>query len=97
MISQTETPKASAPVGTSHDFLIGTDTANLLTTPLHINHFNGAIQEVRIWDVALSQTQIREMMNQQIEQNGSDVKGSVIPLNISGGLLWSNLLGYYPL
>ena len=88
---------SSAPIGTSHDFLIGADTANYLTTPLRISPFNGAIQEVRIWDVALSQVQIREMMNQQIEQNGSDVKGLVIPLNISGGLLWSNLLGYYPL
>lgn len=90
------TPSA-APINTAQSFKIGAETVNFATTPLHVNFFDGAIQEVRIWDVALSETQIWEMMNQQIEQNSTTVKGAIIPLNISGGLLWSNLLGYYPL
>ena len=90
------TPSA-APINTAQSFKIGAETVNYATTPLHVNFFDGAIQEARIWDVALSETQIREMMNQQIEQNGTAVKGAIVPLNISGGLLWSNLLGYYPL
>ncbi len=87
----------SAPLNTTQIFKIGAETENDATTPISTNFFNGAIQEVRIWDVALSEEQIREMMNQQIAQNGTDIMGSIIPLNISGGLLWSNLLGYYPL
>ncbi|NLP57043.1 LamG-like jellyroll fold domain-containing protein [Lutibacter sp. B1] len=62
-----------------------------------LDYFNGAIQEVRIWDTALSEVQIREMMNQHIENDVGNVKGEIIPLPISGGLQWSNLKGYYPL
>ncbi|NOY46907.1 MAG: choice-of-anchor D domain-containing protein, partial [Chlorobi bacterium] len=90
------TPSAAA-LDTPQSFKIGAETTNYAVLPSSINFFNGAIQEVRIWDVALSEAQIREMMNQQIEQNGTAVKGTIVPLNISGGLLWSNLLGYYPL
>lgn len=91
-----DTPSA-APLATTQNFKIGAETANDATTPLHINFFDGAIQEVRAWDVGLSESQIREMMNQHIEQSGTDIIGLTVPLDISGGLLWSNLLGYYPL
>ena len=60
-----------------------------------INYFDGFIDEVRIWNSALSVTQIREMMNQEIEKNGTAVKGRVVPRDISEGLLWANLIGYY--
>ncbi|MEP3837328.1 MAG: LamG-like jellyroll fold domain-containing protein [Algibacter sp.] len=60
------------------------------------DYFNGFIDEVRVWNVSLTEIQIREMMNQEIEQNGSVVKGKIIPLDISGSLLWSDLQGYYP-
>ncbi|WP_338356567.1 GEVED domain-containing protein [Yeosuana marina] len=89
-------PAASPPTNTANSFIIGADTANYATTPLNYNFFNGAIQEVRVWDVALSESQIREMMNQHIEDN-TNVRGSETKINISGGLMWSNLLGYYPL
>ena len=88
---------SSAPIDNSQDFKIGADLENLLTTPLEINYFDGAIQEVRIWDVALSDVQIREMMNQHIQQNTPNVQGSTTKTTISGGVLWANLLGYYPL
>ncbi|WP_298554813.1 LamG-like jellyroll fold domain-containing protein [uncultured Algibacter sp.] len=87
----------TAPSSTVQSFKIGAETVNYATTPLQANFFDGAIQEVRVWDVSLSEDQIREMMNQHIEQNGTSIKGSTVPLDISGGLLWSNLLGYYPL
>ncbi|WP_298346118.1 LamG-like jellyroll fold domain-containing protein [uncultured Algibacter sp.] len=90
------TPSA-APIDTPNYFIVGSDIANFATTPVDINFFNGAIEEVKIWDVALSEAQIREMMNQHIEQNTTSVKGLETKLDITGGLLWSNLLGYYPL
>lgn len=60
------------------------------------NNFNGNIDEVKIWNTALTVQQIREMMNQEIEVSGTFVRGKIIPLDISGNLLWSNLKGYYP-
>ncbi|GGG43983.1 hypothetical protein GCM10010976_14470 [Bizionia arctica] len=87
-----QTKTGSSPISNTNKALIGAmDTTNALP----INHFDGAIDEVRIWDTALSVTQIREMMNQEIKQAGSNVMGEVIPLPITGGLLWTNLKGYY--
>ncbi len=91
-----DTPSAAA-LNTPQSFKIGAETANYSTAPLPINFFDGAIQEVRVWDVALSETQIREMMNQKIMQDGTGTKGVETQLNISGDLLWNNLRGYYPL
>tara|TARA_R110000868_G_scaffold89492_5_gene249123 strand:- start:3833 stop:7462 length:3630 start_codon:yes stop_codon:yes gene_type:complete len=88
---------SSPPLNTIDNFLIGADTRNSTTTPSNMNYFDGAIQEVRVWNVALSESQIREMMNQHIEQNTTNVKGTETRLNISAGVLWSNLRGYYPL
>lgn len=93
---ESATPTA-APIDTSEEFYIGATVANSATTPLNINFFNGAIQEIRVWGVALSEVQIREMMNQHLVQNGVNVQGMAVPLNISGGLMWSSLLGYYHL
>ncbi|MFL0352443.1 HYR domain-containing protein, partial [Xanthomarina sp. GH4-25] len=60
------------------------------------NYFKGWMDEVRIWNRALTATQIREMMNQEIQPNGALVQGSVIPVNISGPLNWNtDLIGYY--
>ncbi|GAB1308224.1 hypothetical protein KH5_09070 [Urechidicola sp. KH5] len=59
------------------------------------NFFNGAIDEVRFWKYALSPEQIRQMMNQEIMQSGSNVRGVVVPENIKGGIQWSDSDGYY--
>ena len=58
------------------------------------NNFNGWIDELRVWDIPLNSEQIRLMMNQEIQINGTAAQGSVVPINVNG-LLWSNLLGYY--
>ncbi|WP_223549140.1 LamG-like jellyroll fold domain-containing protein [Aestuariivivens sp. NBU2969] len=75
-------------------FLIGA-TYNSDTPTSPNNYFNGFIDEVRLWNIALTPDQIHEMMNQEIEQDGVAIKGKIIPLKISGGLLWNNLEGYY--
>jgi len=67
---------SSAPLNTVNKFKIGSDTANFLTSPLNYNYFDGAIQEVRVWGVALTEAQIREMMNQHIQHNATNIKGS---------------------
>lgn len=60
-----------------------------------VNYFDGRIDEVRIWNVALSETQIREMMNQEIQNVSDNVQGKEIPIDISGSLTWDQLIGYY--
>lgn len=57
--------------------------------------FNGSIDEVRFWKMALSVDQLQQMMNQEIEQNGTAVQGLVIPGDITGGLQWADSDGYY--
>ncbi|WP_223154786.1 HYR domain-containing protein, partial [Aestuariibaculum sediminum] len=70
------------------------------------NYFHGWMDEFKIWNMALSPEHIRQMMNQEIVQRGSDVGGVVIPTKIYGPdvdqdgieenpILWSNLAGYY--
>lgn len=60
------------------------------------NYFNGWMDELRIWKIELAVDQIRQMMNQEILNNAGNVKGAIVPLDISG-LSWSNLDGYYPM
>jgi hypothetical protein len=80
-----------APNANNRRFLLGAMDRN---TNIPTNHFNGWLDELRIWNTALTATQIREMMNQEIEQNGANVRGSVLGLDIAG-LNWANLDAYY--
>ena len=61
---------------------------------LPTNFYNGWMQELRIWNVALTEAQTHQMMNQKIENNSTNVYGSIVPLTIPG-LAWTNLAGYY--
>ena len=65
------------------------NSANLLQ-----DFYDGSMDEVRIWNKGLTEVQIRQMMNQEIEKNGTAVRGSVLGLDISG-LKWNDLEGYY--
>lgn len=58
------------------------------------NYFEGSINEVRIYDTALTVAQIHAQINQKIEDDKGNIIGSVIPKNIEG-LSWNNLLLYY--
>ena len=83
-----------APISNSYDCILGAmdQTTNPPYKPLH--YFDGGMDELRIWDVALSADQIHEMMNQEIENDSGNIKGSVIPFDVSG-LTWNDLSGYY--
>ena len=68
-----------------------------------INPLLGKIDEVYVWDLALSENQIRFLMNQEIERidnSGTDyVNGKVLPYassnNETANIPWSNLRVYY--
>ena len=61
----------------------------------------GSVDEVRVWDVALSGDQLRYIMNQEIEQNGIFADGKVLPSNTTKNEIvtipWNNLIAYYPM
>lgn len=75
-------------------FILGAMAQNTTFPYNPIHYFDGWMQEFRIWNLALTDAQIRQMMNQKIENNNTNVYGSTVPLNIPG-LSWSNLDGYY--
>ena len=96
----------SAPISNNFTCLAGAmdQTGNPPNKP--VNHFSGWMDELRIWNIGLSSDHVRQMMNQQITNNGTAVRGEIIPIDINGPdantdgvddqpLLWSNLNGYY--
>jgi hypothetical protein len=84
-------PSLNSPIGSSTEkFTIAKKAST------EAQYFNGVIDEIRLFDVALTEAQLLQMMHQEIDQSGSVTKGSVIPVDISG-LSWSSLKRYYRL
>ena len=65
--------------------------------------YNGYMDEVRLFDKALSNNEIQKIVYQEIEQNGANIRGSEIPKDVTDfvdantitPLPWSNLVRYY--
>ena len=81
-------------------FTIGRYPTN--TSTAGFGHFKGDIDEVRVFDSALTNDQIKQMVYQEIENNSGVLRGTVIPKDIqdfstSEKVLWSRLKGYYPM
>ncbi|WP_299337596.1 LamG-like jellyroll fold domain-containing protein [uncultured Psychroserpens sp.] len=79
-------------------FEIGRYSANIANQL----YFDGSIDEVRVFDIALTQDQIQRMVYQEIHENASYVCGSVIAKDIRDittdvRIPWSNLIAYYPM
>ncbi|PWH81458.1 hypothetical protein DIS18_14340 [Algibacter marinivivus] len=71
-----------------HDFEIGRNTQ------LDNNYFEGDIYECRVYNKALTTNQLHRQVNQEIENNSGNVRGTIIPKDIEG-LAWSDLELYY--
>lgn len=87
---------AITPVNTTSTFSIGAQYIN--KTAIN-NLFKGDIDELRIWNRVVTETEIRFIMNQEINQNGTGTIGTIIPSTVTKNdistLLWSNLFAYY--
>lgn len=63
--------------------------------------YNGNIDEVRVWNITLTDKQLRYVMNQEILSNGLATNGAIVPntiaLNDISSIPWSNLSAYYPM
>ena len=57
-------------------------------------YFRGKMDEVRVFNVSLTDTQVQRMIYQEIENNGAQVRGTVIPRDIQS-LPYANLIRYY--
>lgn len=80
---------------------IGAD-ASLLTigkNPVtNDNYFRGKIDEVRVFNTALTASQLQRMVYQEIKDNSGQIRGEIVPKNIAtspASLPFSNLLRYY--
>ncbi|MGC4040204.1 MAG: T9SS type A sorting domain-containing protein [Flavobacterium sp.] len=56
--------------------------------------FKGKIDEVRIFNAALTATQVQRMVYQEIQNTASQVRGLIVPKDV-GTLPFANLLRYY--
>lgn len=89
-----------APVATSQKFLVAAADG---FDPNTTDYFAGNIDEVRVWNTALSLEQLRYVMNQEIMDDGTLALeyGDVIPTTISkceiSAIPWTDLAGYYPM
>ena len=94
----TDTDDTNSPIETDTDnhFMIG--AAHYIKRQQRLN---GNVDEVRVWDVALSTDQIRYVMNQEIEENATFADGKTIPTSITKNEIetipWNNLIAYYPM
>ncbi len=85
----------------AYDFTIGR-SANTFDVN---THYKGYIDEVKVFNKALSDNEIRKMIYQEIENNAGTVRGSVAPKDITDfvdastitPLDWSSLLRYFRL
>jgi len=96
-VADTNASSLPAPVATTQSFYIAAAGKNTPTA-----FFAGNIDEVRIWDTALSENQLRYIMNQEIIDNSlALIYGDVLPTTITKNEIstipWSSLAGYYPM
>ena len=85
------------PVNSDQHFLVA--ASNHLSPT---RFFDGTIDEVRVWNQALSQAQLQFIMNQEIEKFTDDsVNGKIIPQDISKNevatIPWADLEMYLPM
>ena len=87
----------SSPIDTSvGDFTVGKHCAS------NVKYFKGAIDEVRVFDVALTEDQLQQTIYQEIQEVSGNVTGTVVPKTVkdfstNATISWSNLKAYYPM
>ncbi|NMH28072.1 LamG-like jellyroll fold domain-containing protein [Flavobacterium silvaticum] len=75
---------------------------NASTTPFTIgknaaspsDFFEGSVDEVRVFNKALSEDQLHKIVYQEIDKNGTAIRGSFVPKDVES-LDWSSLVAYY--
>lgn len=90
------TVNLSVPTSSNDSFLVAAANGSALVPTAY---FRGTIDEIRIWDVALTESQMRYVINQEIQIFGSATTGRIIPSTITKNdirtIPWTNLKAYY--
>ncbi|MFV8343024.1 LamG-like jellyroll fold domain-containing protein [Flavobacterium sp. XS2P39] len=61
-------------------------------------YFKGKIDEVRVFNMALTESHLQRMVYQEIQDTGSQIRGAIVPKNVAtspASLPFANLLRYY--
>ncbi len=89
-----QTEALSAPADTDESFFLAAAGKNTPT-----DYYRGNLDEVRVWNRALTVDQLRFIMNQEIADNGGFVSGKELPTTITknevGTIPWTDLAAYY--
>ncbi|MFK2821340.1 LamG-like jellyroll fold domain-containing protein, partial [Flavobacteriaceae sp. LMIT009] len=89
-----KTSSLSAPTVTTQNF-------NVAAAARSTAFFEGNIDEVRVWETALTVNQLHYVMNQEIQEFSNTVDGTILPQTITKNevspLPWTDLAGYYPM
>ncbi|WP_452232729.1 GEVED domain-containing protein [Lacinutrix sp. MEBiC02595] len=59
------------------------------------NYFHGEIDEVRLFNIALTEEEVQRTVYQELEENESFNQGKIVPKDISTTDIGNNLLRYY--
>ncbi|MDT0554340.1 LamG-like jellyroll fold domain-containing protein, partial [Urechidicola vernalis] len=87
----------SSPISNSQKAILGAMDQDNNAPNKPVNYFDGWVDELRIWDVGLTEEQVHQNMNQEITEdpaNSNLVYGEVVLMDVHG-VNWSNLVGYY--
>ncbi|GAA4235266.1 hypothetical protein GCM10022291_16670 [Postechiella marina] len=100
----TKNYNGSQHIYSKREFTIGRYPTN--TSVAGFGHFNGDIDEVRVFNKALTTNQLQQIVYQEIKEENGNVKGAVIPKDVvdfsdsvskGESIFWSNLQAYYPM
>lgn len=84
------------PTATTSIFTIGAEYRNKSSI---VNIFRGDLDELRIWNRALTLTEMRYIMNQEIMSSGANTLGRIMPSTVTkndiSALNWASLSAYY--
>ncbi|MDO7171062.1 LamG-like jellyroll fold domain-containing protein [Mariniflexile sp. AS56] len=87
---------ASPLYASTNKFTIGAKASN------HTKLFKGDIDEVRVFNMALTDDQLQKIIHQEIQEDAGNVSGAVIPkrivdANSTSTIPWTTLKAYYPM
>ncbi|MFD0863454.1 LamG-like jellyroll fold domain-containing protein [Sungkyunkwania multivorans] len=76
----------------ANNFAIGRNPASTVSSTKYF--FKGNLDEVRAFDIALTDAQLQEMVYQRIEEDAGVIRGKALEKNITGSS-WGSLIRYY--
>ncbi|QXP60387.1 LamG-like jellyroll fold domain-containing protein [Olleya sp. HaHaR_3_96] len=59
------------------------------------NYFHGEIDEVRVFNISLTEEEVQRTVYQELDENQNFNQGKIIPKDISGNSIGANLVRYY--